>query len=174
LAQVRRTCDRRVAGLALIISRLVPLPPGVLFTLLNIPFFLLAGRRVGRAFMIKAVMANLLISAFALMIPLAFRLEQVNGCFAAVFGGTMIGVGILLLARHHVGVGGIGILAVALQRGRGWNAGRTQLAADALILLSALPVLNMGPDLFAVSVLSAVAVAGELIVFNKPGRYTCY
>ncbi len=163
-----------VAGLALIVSYLVPLPPGVLFTLLNIPFFLLAGREMGRGSMIKAIVANLLISAFALMIPLAFRMEEVNGIFAAIFGGTLIGVGILLLARHRVGVGGIGIMALALQKSRGWNTGRTQLAADALILLSALPVLNMSSQLFAVSVLSAVAVAGELIVFHKPGRYTGY
>jgi uncharacterized membrane-anchored protein YitT (DUF2179 family) len=98
----------------------------------------------------------------------------VNDLFAAVFGGTLIGVGILLLARHHVGVGGIGILALALHKSRGWNPGRTQLAGDALILLTALPVLGMGPKQFAISVLSAVAVAGELIVFHKPGRYTGY
>jgi uncharacterized membrane-anchored protein YitT (DUF2179 family) len=163
-----------VAGLALLFSYLVPLPPGVLFTLLNIPFFLLAGRGLGRAFLIKAILANLLISGFALVIPLAFRLEELNDLFAAVFGGTLIGVGILLLARHHVGVGGIGILALALHKSRGWNPGRTQLAGDALILLTALPVLGMGPKQFAISVLSAVAVAGELIVFHKPGRYTGY
>lgn len=163
-----------VAGLALLISYLVPLPPGVLFTLLNIPFFLLVGRRMGRAFMIKAIAANLLISALALLVPLGFRLEDVNALFAAVFGGTLIGVGILLLARHHVGVGGIGMLALALQKSRGWNAGKTQLVGDGLILLLALPVLNMGPAHFMVSVLSAVAVAGELIVFHKPGRYIGY
>lgn len=163
-----------VAGLALLISYLVPLPPGVLFTLLNIPFFLLVGRGMGRAFMIKAIAANLLISALALLVPLGFRLEEVNALFAAVFGGTLIGVGILLLARHHVGIGGIGMLALALQKSRGWNAGKTQLAADALILLLALPILNMGPAQFMVSVLSAGAVAGELIVFHKPGRYTGY
>jgi uncharacterized membrane-anchored protein YitT (DUF2179 family) len=163
-----------VAGLALMSSYLVPLPPGVLFTLLNMPFFLLAGWGMGRAFMVRVIAANLLISAFALLVPLAFRLDQVNSLFAAIFGGTLIGVGILLLARHHIGVGGIGILALALQKSRGWNAGRTQLAADGMILLTALPVLNMGAEQFAVSVLSAVAVAGELIVFHKPGRYTGY
>lgn len=163
-----------VAGLALLFSYLVPLEPGVLFTLLNIPFFLLAGRQMGRAFMVRAIMANLLISGLALVVPLAFRLEDVDSLFAAIFGGTMIGVGILLLARHHVGVGGIGILAMSLQKRRGWNPGKVQLTADALILLTAIPVLDMGAGLFAISVLSAIAVAGELIVFHKPGRYLGY
>jgi uncharacterized membrane-anchored protein YitT (DUF2179 family) len=163
-----------IAGLALLISYLVPLPPGVLFMLLNLPFFLLARKLMGRAAMLKAIIANLLISGLALLAPLAFRLEVVNSLFAALLGGTVIGAGILLLARHQVGVGGLGIMALALQKGRGWNAGRTQLGGDALILLAAIPFLGMGLKPFAISVLSAAAVAGVLIVFHKPGRYTGY
>ena len=92
----------------------------------------------------------------------------------ALFGGTLIGSGILLLARHQVGVGGLGILALALQKKRGWNAGRTQLAGDLLILAAAVPLLGPSLSLFAASVLSAAAVAGVLIVFHKPGRYMGY
>lgn len=163
-----------IAGLALLLSYLAPLPPGVLFTLLNIPFFLLAWMTLGRTPMIKAIVANLIISALAVLAPLAFRLEAVNPIAAALFGGTVIGAGILLLARHHVGVGGIGILALALQKSRGWNAGRTQLIADALILAAALTILDMTVGKFSVSVLSAVAVSAVLIIFHKPGRYTGY
>jgi uncharacterized membrane-anchored protein YitT (DUF2179 family) len=163
-----------VAGLALLASYFVPLSPGLLFTLLNIPFFALAGRAMGPGALIKAVAANLLISGLALIAPWAFRVEQVNSLFAALFGGTVIGAGILLLARHHVAVGGLGIFALALQKSRGWNAGRTQLAGDSIILAAALPLLGLGPKLFAMSLLSAVAAAGVLIVFHRPGRYTGY
>jgi uncharacterized membrane-anchored protein YitT (DUF2179 family) len=163
-----------IAGMALLLSYIVPLQPGVLFTLLNIPFLLLAGRALGRTAIFKGVIANLLISGLALVAPLAFRLDGVNGPFAALVGGTVIGAGILILARHQVGVGGIGMLAIALQKSRGWNAGRTQLAADILIVSSALPILGMGLNQFAISILSAAAVAGVLIVFHKPGRYTGY
>lgn len=163
-----------VAGLALLASYVLPLPPGVLFTLLNIPFFLLAARALGRAVLVKAVLANLLISGLALAAPAAFRLEVTNGLFAALGGGTIIGVGILILARHQVGVGGIGMLAIALQKQRGWNAGRTQLAADVLIVGLAPVILSLGIEAFATSIVSALAVAGVLIVFHKPGRYTGY
>lgn len=163
-----------IAGLALLTSYFIALPPGVLFTLLNIPFFMLAGHAMGRAATIKAIVANLVISAFSLAAPLAFQLEEVNGLFAALFGGTVIGAGILLLARHHVGVGGLGILALTLQKSRGWNAGRTQLIGDALILSASVPMLQPGPRLFAISIVSAVAVSAVLIVFHKPGRYTGY
>ena len=161
-----------IAGLALLISYVAPLPAGVLFTLLNLPFFLVAHRLLGRMAMVKAIVANLIISGLALIEPLAFRLEQVNGLFAALFGGTVIGAGILLLARHQVGVGGLGIMALALERRRGWNPGQTQLACDGLILLAAIPVLNPSAGQFVVSLLSATAVAGVLLIFHKPGRYT--
>jgi uncharacterized membrane-anchored protein YitT (DUF2179 family) len=163
-----------VAGLALLLSYIVPAPPGLLFTLLNVPFFIVAGRQMGRDFMIRAIFANLLISGLAMVFPLGFRFEEVNAPFAAVFGGTLIGSGILMLARHHVGVGGLGIVALALQKRRGWNAGKTQLFGDALILMASLLVLDMGAGKFAISVLSAAAVSGVLIVFHKPGRYTGY
>jgi uncharacterized membrane-anchored protein YitT (DUF2179 family) len=163
-----------IAGLALLGSYFVPLPAGFLFTLLNIPFFLAVGGALGRPANFKAILPNLLISAFALAAPLMFRLDAVNALFAALFGGTMLGAGILLLARHKVGVGGIGILALALEKSRGWNVGRTQFAADALILMAALPVLGMGLERFALSLLSAVATAGVLMTFHKPGRYTGY
>lgn len=161
-----------IAGLALLFSYILPLPAGVLFMLLNMPFFILASRELGRAVIIRAILANLLISGLAIVAPLAFRIEGVNAIFAALFGGTVIGAGILILARHQVGVGGIGMMAIALQNRRGWNAGRTQLAADILIVSSALPVLAMGLTQFMTSMLSAAAVAGVLIVFHKPGRYT--
>lgn len=161
-----------IAGLALLVSYVAPLPAGVMFTLLNLPFLLVAERVMGRTAMVKAMIANLIISGLALIAPLAFRLEDVNGLFAALFGGTVIGAGILLLARHQVGVGGLGIMAIALERRRGWHAGRTQLACDALMLLAAIPVLNPSAGRFAVSLLSAAAVAGVLIMFHKPGRYT--
>lgn len=163
-----------IAGLSLLFSYIVPLPPGVLFTLLNIPFFVLAGRALGRTVIVKAIVANLLISGLALLVPMAFRLEGVNALFAALFGGTVIGAGILILARHQVGVGGIGMMAIALQKKRGWNAGRTQLVGDFLIVSSALLILEMSLLQFATSILSAAAVAGVLIVFHKPGRYTGY
>ena len=163
-----------VAGLALLISYFVPWPPGVLFTLLNIPFFLIAGQVMGRPAMFKSFIGNLLISAFAMAVPHAFQVQEVNALFAALFGGTLIGAGILLLARHNVGVGGLGVLALSLQKSRGWNAGRTQLAGDLLILTAAVPLLSLEPQVLAVSVLSAAAVAGVLIVFHRPGRYTGY
>jgi uncharacterized membrane-anchored protein YitT (DUF2179 family) len=158
------------SGMALLASYLVPLPVGVLFTLINLPFFLLASRAMGRAFTLKTMAVNLIITASALAAPALVRLEDLSGWFAALFGGSLIGMGILSLARHGAGVGGIGVVALLLHKRRGWNAGHVQLSCDAVILLASLPVIS--GHQFVLSVASAAAISGVLIAFHKPGRYT--
>jgi uncharacterized membrane-anchored protein YitT (DUF2179 family) len=158
-----------VAGIALLVSYVVPLPVGVLFTLINIPFFLFAYPAMGPRFMIKTVIVNVAIMGAASLAPYAFKLSNVQPVFAAVFGGTVIGMGILALARHGAGAGGTGVLALYLQRRRGINAGKTQLACDALILTASILILNWHQLLF--SAISAAAMSGVLLGFHKPDRY---
>ena len=158
-----------VAGIALLVSYVVPLPVGVLFTLINIPFFLFAYPAMGRRFMIKTVIVNLAIMGLAQLAPLAFHLSNVNPIFASLFGGTVIGMGILALARHGAGAGGTGVLALYLQKRRNINAGKTQMLCDALIMAAAIIILN--PQQWVLSVISAAAMSGVLVGFHKPERY---
>jgi len=158
-----------VAGIALLLSYVVHLPVGVLFMLINIPFFIFAYPAMGPRFMIKTVIVNLAIMGLTTFAPLAFKLEHINPLFAALFGGTIIGMGILALARHGAGAGGTGVLALYLQKKRGINAGRTQLGCDALILSASIMTLNFHQLFF--SLISAAAMSGVLLGFHKPERY---
>lgn len=158
-----------MAGIALLVSYLIPWSPATLFILINIPFFLFGGRAMGLAFGLKTLFANVAIMALGLMMPWAVQVAKVSPLFAALFGGSIIGFGILAIARHGAGVGGVGVIALILQRARGWNAGRTQMGCDVLILLASLPVLSAGR--FELSVLSAAAINGVLMVNHRPGRY---
>lgn len=158
-----------VAGIALLMSYVVPLPVGVLFTLINIPFFLFAYPAMGRTFMIKTVLVNLAIMGLAQVAPLAVHFDHVNPVFAALFGGTIIGMGILSLARHGAGAGGTGVLALYLQKTRGINAGKTQMLCDALILMASIAILNW--QHLGLSAVSAIAMSGVLVGFHKPERY---
>ncbi len=161
-----------IAGVALLVSYLVPLPTGVLFTLLNIPFFLFAKRAMGTRFMVRTIAVNMGIALFSTMARYGFRIVEVHPAFAAIAGGTVIGMGILALARHDAGVGGTGVVTLWLQRTRGWNAGRTQIAIDLAILAVSFAV--VAPVQVAWSALSAAAISGILIAWHRPGRYTGY
>ena len=158
-----------VAGIALLLSYLVPLPAGVLFTLINIPFFVFAHKVMGGRFAVKSMLVNAGIASFSALSRVSISVVDVHPAFAALVGGTVIGLGILVLARHQAGVGGTGVITLWLQRTRGWNAGRTQIGLDVLILAAAIPVVS-GKQL-AWSVLSAVAISLILIAWHRPGRY---
>ncbi|WP_267393193.1 MULTISPECIES: YitT family protein [unclassified Sphingomonas] len=158
-----------VAGIALLLSYLVPLPAGVLFTLINIPFFVFAHKVMGGRFAVKSMLVNLGIASFSALSRVSISVVGVHPAFAALVGGTVIGLGILVLARHQAGVGGTGVITLWLQRTRGWNAGRTQIVLDVLILAAAIPVVS-GRQL-AWSALSAVAISLILIAWHRPGRY---
>ncbi|MFV0624764.1 YitT family protein [Sphingomonas sp. ac-8] len=161
-----------VAGIALLVSYLVPLPPGVLFTIINLPFFVFAAVAMGMRFTLRSIAVNAGIALFSAIRPLAFEVHNVHPAFAALVGGTVIGMGILSLARHDAAVGGTGVLTLWLQRERGWNAGRTQIALDVVILSLAIPVVSA--ERLGWSILSAAAISGILIAWHRPGRYTGY
>lgn len=158
------------AGIALLLSYLVPLPVGVLFTIINLPFFAFAWSRMGPRFMWRTILVNLGVTVLSELFRYSFRVVEVHPAFAALVGGTVIGLGILVLARHGAGVGGTGVVTLWLQRTRGWNAGRTQMAIDTVILAASIGVVS-APQL-AWSALSAAAISGILIAWHRPGRYT--
>lgn len=161
-----------IAGIALLLSYVLPVPAGLVLFVINLPFFLLARGVLGAAFTVKTVISNILISLLAIGAPYALTIAHVDPLVAALFGGTICGMGILALARHGAGVGGIGVVAMMLQQKKGWNMGRTQLVCDCFILLAAIPVVT-GRQ-WALSVISAAAISGVLMVNHRPGRYAGY
>lgn len=161
-----------VAGVALIISYLTDWPVGVTFFVLNLPFYFLAQRTLGWTFTFKTLATNLLLAGLAWGMPYWLKVERVDPIFSAVFGGTIIGMGVLALARHKSSVGGIGVLALWLYEKRGISAGKVQLAADCLVVIAAFTVISW--DKLLLSILSAVALSVVIIANHKPGRYEGY
>ncbi len=158
-----------IAGIALILSYVSGVPAGVLFTLVNLPFLAFATWAMGRRFAAKTVLVNIGIATFSAWSRLSIRVVEVHPFFAAIFGGTVIGMGILALARHQAGVGGTGVVTLWLQRTRGWNAGYVQIAIDLVIVGAAAPVIGGGA--LGWSLLSATATSLILVAWHRPGRY---
>ena len=158
-----------VAGLALLVSYKTGLSVGVLFFLINLPFLGLGFLTLGRVFFAKTAVAILLILGQVQVMQAAVDMRHVHPAFAALAGGTVIGMGILALVRHNCGVGGANIIALWLQKSRGWNVGRLGLALDGVILLVAATEIPLAR--LAWSFLSVVAINGILIAYHRPGRY---
>lgn len=157
------------AGLAFLAHYATGLSFGVLYFVLNIPFYVFGLRAIGKAFTLKTFCAVTLLSVFTETLPYVVRFEFLNPVFAAVLGGLLAGVGLLMLIRHQASLGGIGILAIYLQKTRGWRAGTLQMIADGSIVLAALLIADA--ERIALSVLGAMLLNIVLTINHRPGRY---
>ncbi len=158
-----------ITGMALVIHYASGWPFGVIFFVLNLPFYALAWLRMGPRFTIKTFLAVALLAVLTELMPRWLVLGHVNPLFAALAGGLMAGAGFLILFRHDSSLGGLNVLALWLQERRGWRAGKVQMAVDVLILLAATPWVDV--QRLALSVLGALALNFALAVNHKPGRY---
>jgi uncharacterized membrane-anchored protein YitT (DUF2179 family) len=157
------------AGLALLLQFATGINFGILFFALNLPFYWLAIRRMGWRFALRTFIAVGLVSAFSWATPGWVRIESVDPIYAALAGGSLMGLGLLALFRHRTGLGAVNILALYLQETHGIRAGWFQLGVDALILLGALFLLPM--DKVLISLAGAAVLNLILAVNHKPGRY---
>lgn len=156
-------------GLAFLLHYLLDWPlPWLLFAV-NLPFYVFALRAMGKVFTVKTFCTVALLSLYTALLPQVIELARVDRLFAAIMGGFMVGVGLLMIVRHKASLGGIGVLALYWQNTRGWPAGKVQMAADALILIGGL--LMRDPLSVALSIVGALALNLVLAVNHKSGRY---
>ncbi|KAB0266822.1 YitT family protein [Microvirga brassicacearum] len=158
------------AGLALLLQYATGFEFGPLFFAINLPFYYLAVRRMGRKLTIRTFLAVLLVSVFSNLTPSWVGIDHLNPAYAAIIGGALMGVGLLILFRHRTSLGGINILALYIQERYGIRAGYVQLGIDALILLAAFSVLDF--DRVALSLVGAAVLNLILATNHRPGRYT--
>lgn len=158
-----------VVGLAFLLHYATGIGFGKLFFLINLPFYVLAWKKLGRAFVFKTFAAVFLLSVFAESLPRVLGIARIDPFYAAAMGGLLMGVGILILFRHRASLGGLNVLVLYLQERFGWRAGVVQLAFDAAILLSSMLIIP--PALVAISLIGAAVLNLSLAINHKPGRY---
>ena len=158
------------AGLGFLLSYATPISFGVGYFLINLPFYVLAFKRMGWPFTLRTLCA---VSLVALLVELTghwLQFSLLQPAYAAVLGGILMGVGMLMLFRHRASLGGVNLLVLYLQDRFGWRAGKVQMLIDCLILLGAVALVDLQAILY--SVLGAVVLNLVLAFNHKAGRYT--
>jgi uncharacterized membrane-anchored protein YitT (DUF2179 family) len=158
-----------VVGLAFLLHYLTGVSFGKLFFLINLPFYLLAFKKLGREFVLKTFTAVALLSAFSELIPHVLSVGRIDAFYAATIGGLLMGVGLLILFRHSASLGGLNVLVLYIQERYGWRAGVVQLGLDAVILAASVPFIS-APSV-AISLIGAAVLNISLAINHRPGRY---
>lgn len=159
----------QTAGAAVLLSYLTGYSFGVIFFAINLPFYILAWRRIGRDFTIKTFVAVAMISGMSELTGGLVRVDPVHPAVAAILFGMISGAGLLAIFRHRASLGGVGILAYDLQERFGWRAGWVQLGFD--LVLFGVALLVMAPDLVLWSLLGAGVLNAILAINHRRDRY---
>lgn len=158
-----------IAGIAFLVNYSTGWPFGLVFFLINLPFYALAIIRMGWPFTIKTFTVVALISVLTSFHAANITIEHITPFYACALGGMFMGLAFLALFRHGASAGGLGIFVFYLQDRFGLSAGVVQLCFDALIVLAALFVADV-PTVLA-SVLGVVVLNVILAMNHRPGRY---
>ncbi len=157
------------AGLSLLVSYGTGWSFGLLFFLLNLPFFALALRTKGLDFSVRTLVSIALVSGFASLHPLMLPLPELNPVYATGVGNLLAGVGMLMVFRHRSSLGGLNTLALIVQDRTGWRAGYVQMVFDVTII--AMSLLVVPPANVLLSAAGAVVLNIVLALNHRPGRY---
>ena len=159
----------QTAGVAVIASYLTGYSFGVIFFLINIPFYALAWRRLGPEFTIKSLISVTLLSIVTEFIPLGMIFAHIDPLLGAVTVGALTGVALLVLFRHNGSLGGLGVVALLIQDTTGFRAGWVQLLFD--LCLFGLAFLLFDTQIVVYSLLGAVVLNLIIAMNHRRDRY---
>lgn len=151
------------AGMALLISYASGWAFGLVFFVINLPFYWFAYRARGMVFCIKSLASVTMVSALAELLKPLLVVDHIDEATAAVLFGVSTGVGLLGLFRHSGSLGGVSIIALILQDKYGFKAGWTQTIHD--VFLFAVALWLMPFDKVIWSLVGAV-ILNLVIAFN--------
>lgn len=157
------------AGLAFLIHYASDYSFGSVFFVLNLPFYWLAWKRMGWRFTLKTFISVGLVSVMSGLHPKMVQLSQLTPFYVALIGGSLMGVGFIVLFRHQASLGGINILTLYLQEKHGLRAGKIQMGIDLCIVLASFLVVS--PIAMLASILGAIVLNLAIMLNHRPGRY---
>lgn len=159
----------QTAGLALLIAYPMGWPFGVVFFLINLPFYFFAYVRLGLEFTVKSILCVTVVSILSDSLPAFIVFERLDPIIGTLVFGLTVGLGLLACFRHKGSLGGLGVLALVIQDNTGFKAGYTQLLVDAGIFTVAIFIFPA--SVVAYSVLGAVVLNGVIAFNHRRDRY---
>lgn len=159
----------QTAGIAVLIAYGTGFSFGSVFFVINLPFYLLAYRRLGLGFTLKSLLCVTALSGLSEFLPSAFQLGPLHPALGAVTFGALTGLGLLAIFRHNGSLGGLGVVALLAQDRLGLKAGYVQLGTDLVIFAVAFAVFPASIVMW--SLLGAVVLNLIITLNHRRDRY---
>ncbi len=166
-----------LTGISQFIHHFFPISVGLFYFILNIPLMILGYKFLGRKFSIYTILSIVLLSTFLSIIPVR-HLWTDNILLAAIFGGTLNGIGCGIVLRRGGSQGGLDILSRIIAKYSNISVGKANMAINASIVIASGFVFNSEIALYTIIsmfismkmyevVLNNVNRVSVLIITNK-------
>lgn len=141
--------DGGVVGIALMLSKLTSISLGAFLFILNIPFFILGYKQIGKTFLIGTLYGVIILSlTTTLLHNLPVLIE--DQLLAPVFGGIMLGVGVGLVIRNGGVLDGTETLAILVEKKTPFTVGEIIMVFNLIIFSFAALVFNPTNALYSI------------------------
>lgn len=128
--------DGGVVGISMMSSYLTHIPLGIFTLLLNIPFFIIGYRQIGKSFVLSTAFAVVCLSIGVSVLHPVQGLTQ-DVFLAAIFGGMINGAGVGLIIRAGGSLDGTEIVAIILDKKTSFSIGEIVMFFNVFILCGA-------------------------------------
>ena len=128
--------DGGVTGVSMMINYVSVMPLSILIVVINIPFFIVGFKALGRRFLAHSVIS---MAAFALFLELFHDVDTVTNSelLAVVFGGVLLGVGVGTVLRYGGCLDGTEIAAMLLSKKVSVSTGQIIFMINIIIYITA-------------------------------------
>lgn len=162
-----------LTGLATILNYLFSCPVGATSMALNVPLFLIGYKTMGRTFVIRSLVATILLSASIDLLPLPPLTDDV--LLGSVYGAVLLGVGLGLILRGGATTGGTDMIAgMAHRKLPVVTVGAFLFLVDCLIILAAAFTMSARAALYALICIFVNAKVVDLVLAGLGSDKACF
>ncbi len=128
--------DGGIVGISIMLSHLTGVKLGLIIFLLNIPFFFIGYKQIGKTFAISTLYGIFILSiTTALLHPVPAFTQDI--LLASVFGGIVLGIGVGIVIRYGGSLDGSEVLAILANKRLPFSVGEIIMFINLFILGSA-------------------------------------
>jgi uncharacterized membrane-anchored protein YitT (DUF2179 family) len=125
--------DGGITGISIMLSHITGFRLGIFIFLLNLPFFFMGYKQIGKTFAISTLFGITVLSIFtSLFHPVPAFTEDI--LLATIFGGMILGTGVGLVIRYGGALDGTEILAILMNKKLPFSVGEIIMFFNIFIL----------------------------------------
>ncbi|WP_373886076.1 YitT family protein [Cytobacillus gottheilii] len=128
--------DGGIVGISIILSHLTNIKLGIFIFLLNIPFFYIGYKQIGKTFALSTLLGIGVLSLTTLLLH-NVPVFTTDLLLATVFGGISLGIGVGIVIRYGGSLDGTEILAILLNKNLPFSVGEIIMFFNVFIFATA-------------------------------------